>query len=60
MDAYVKLFDELPRKYSVKYTFTGRDDTFLIFAFFRNDEVSPLDILTTINVISNKLGLSEF
>ena len=54
------MFEELTRDENVKYTFTGRDDTFLIYAFLEDNAISPLEILTEINLIVNKLNLCDF
>ena len=56
MDAYIKIFDELPRRDGVKFTFTGRGDTFLIYASFKNDDVNPVDVLLEINLMASKSG----
>ena len=60
MNAYVQIFDELPQNKNIKYTFTGRNDSFFIYVFFKNDEKSPLELLNKINLIANKLGVCEF
>ena len=60
MDVYCRIFDELPRNENVDYTFTRRDDTFLIYAFFKNDEVCALQVLDEINLIANKFNLNGF
>ena len=52
MNNYIKIFDELPRRNSVKFTFAGRDDTFLIYTFFKNDKL--------INLMASKIGLCDF
>ena len=36
MDAYINIFEELPRSDDIKYRFTGKDDSFLIYAFLKN------------------------
>ena len=45
MNKYVQILEEIPKRENFKFTFTGRDDVFLIYAFFENVEVNPLDIL---------------
>ena len=60
MDSHIQFFDELPRRDNVKFIFTGRDDTFLIYVFFRNDEINPLDVLSENNLMASKSGLSDF
>ena len=60
MNAYIKILDELTRHKNVKYTFTDRDDTFLIYVFFKDDTISPLEILAEINLMVNKLNLCDF
>ena len=60
MNSYIKIFDELPRSENIKYTFTGRSDTFLIYAFLKNNKISPLGILTEINLMASKLGVCDF
>ena len=60
MDVCLHIFDELLRSDHVKYTFTGRDGTFMIYTFLKNDNVSPLDTLAQINLMANKSGISDF
>ena len=59
MGSYVKIFDELTRTKDITYTFTGRDRTFLIYAFCKGD-VNFLTILDEINILALKYGLNEF
>ena len=60
MDVCLQIFDELPYSDHLKYTFTEREGTFMIYAFFINDILSPLDILAQINLMTNKSGISDF
>ena len=60
MDVCLQIFDELPYSDHLKNTFTEREGTFTIYAFFINDILSPLDILAQINLMANKSGISDF
>ena len=55
----LQIFDELSKNENVNYTFTGRDDTFLIYTFLKNGETSPLDVLEEINSIAKRLEICD-
>ena len=38
MNAYAEMFDMLEKVEDVKYTFTGRWDSFFVYAFFKRDK----------------------
>ena len=55
MSKYVQVLEEImPKFLSVRFKFSGRADVFLIFAFFDNDEINPLDILSELNYLTGK------
>ena len=60
MNCYCKIFDELTHRNDITYTFTGRDGTFLIYAFCKNEETSTIEILDEINALAEKFGLQHF
>ena len=59
MENYMRIFDELTHISQITYIFTGRDKTFFIYAFCR-EEVYFLKILDEINILAIKHSVNEF
>ena len=60
MNAYLDIFEVLPINDHVKYSFSDQKNTILIYAFFKYEIVSPLDVLEQLNDLARKYGLCEF
>ena len=59
MENYFKTFDELTSSTNITCTYTGRDGTFLIYAFCK-EEIDFLTILDEINILALKPSVNEF
>ena len=60
MNAYLDVFEALKSHDHIKYTFSGQRNTFLFYAFFEDDVISPLDVSEELNNLAKQNGLCKF